>query len=57
VPVIGLLTVHTGYPVAFLLTAALITPALIPALREQAPQAAAGIPATDREREPTTHSP
>jgi predicted MFS family arabinose efflux permease len=38
--VIGLVTAHTGYPVAFLLTAALITPALIPALHERAPQSA-----------------
>ena len=44
--VIGLLTAHTGYPAAFLLTAALVTPALIPALRKRAPQAAAGMPAT-----------
>jgi predicted MFS family arabinose efflux permease len=33
---IGLLVAHTGYPVAFLITAALVTPALIPALRERA---------------------
>jgi MFS family permease len=45
-PVIGLLAAHTSYPVAFLLTAALITPALIPALRERAPQAAASTPVT-----------
>lgn len=37
---IGLLTAHTGYPAAFLTTAALVLPALIPALRERAPQLA-----------------
>jgi predicted MFS family arabinose efflux permease len=38
--VIGLLAGHTGYPAAFLLTAALVMPALVPALRERAPQTA-----------------
>ena len=31
---IGLLVGHTGYPGAFLLTAALVVPALLPARRE-----------------------
>jgi predicted MFS family arabinose efflux permease len=34
---IGLLVTHTGYPAAFLLTAALVLPALVPALRERRP--------------------
>jgi predicted MFS family arabinose efflux permease len=33
---IGLIVAHTGYSAAFLLTAALILPALVPALRERA---------------------
>jgi predicted MFS family arabinose efflux permease len=33
---IGLLVAHTGYSVAFLVTAALVVPALLPALRERA---------------------
>ncbi len=33
---IGLVVAHTGYPAAFGLTAALVVPALLPALREQA---------------------
>jgi predicted MFS family arabinose efflux permease len=33
---IGLLVAHTGYSAAFLLTAALVVPALVPALRERA---------------------
>ena len=33
---IGLFVAHTGYPAAFLLTAAMVIPALIPARREQA---------------------
>jgi predicted MFS family arabinose efflux permease len=32
---IGLLVAHLGYPVAFLLTAVLVIPALLPARREQ----------------------
>ena len=43
---IGLLTAHTGYRAAFLLTAALVMPALIPALRER------GGPAGRREAGP-----
>ena len=33
---IGLIVARTGYSAAFLLTAALILPALVPALRERA---------------------
>lgn len=33
---IGLIAAHAGYSAAFLLTAALILPALVPALRERA---------------------
>jgi predicted MFS family arabinose efflux permease len=33
---IGLFVAHTGYPAAFLLTAAMVVPALLPARREQA---------------------
>jgi hypothetical protein len=36
--VIGLLAAHAGYPAAFLLIAALVLPALVPALREQPTQ-------------------
>jgi predicted MFS family arabinose efflux permease len=32
---VGLLVAHLGYPVAFLLTAALVIPALLPARPEQ----------------------
>ena len=32
---VGLLVAHTGYPAAFLLTAALVLPALVPALGER----------------------
>ena len=39
---IGLLIAHTGYPPAFLLTAVLILPALLPALGERALPAAGG---------------
>lgn len=40
---IGLLAAHTGYPAAFLITAALVVPALVPALRERAPRGRAGL--------------
>jgi predicted MFS family arabinose efflux permease len=40
---IGLLVAHTGYSTAFLLTAALVVPALLPARREQARSAARGM--------------
>jgi predicted MFS family arabinose efflux permease len=41
--VIGLLAAHTGCPAAFLLTAALVMPGLVPALRERAPRTAPAI--------------
>lgn len=47
---IGLLVPHTGYSVAFLLTAALTLPALVPALRERGPGRAGAGHCTDHAR-------
>jgi MFS family permease len=41
---LGLLATRAGYPAAFLLTAAVILPALVPALRQPAPPTAPAIP-------------